>query len=141
MNTYHSQVKLRTDSQRKDGTCSLHLYANINGKRMFFSLHKSIPEKYWNPDKQEVKIVCPNAVIINSTIKDYLQKAEKLMLSANINSKIVSKSDLEDILRSEPYDSNDFFAFAENDIKEFGSKFAPATIANNNVQLKKLKEF
>jgi len=141
MNTSHFQVKLRTDSQRKDGTCSLHLYANINGKRMFFSLHKSIPEKYWNPDKQEVKIGCPNAVTINSTIKDYLQKAEKLMLSANINSKIVSKSDLEDILRSEPYDRNDFFAFAENDIKEFGSKFAPATIANYNVQLKKLKEF
>jgi len=141
MNTTHFKVKLRTDLPKKDGTCSLFLYANINGKRLFFSLHKSILEKFWNPDKQEVRVGCKDWQHINDTIKDYLNKANSYVLTANIAGRPVCQSELEDILRSEPYDKNDFFAFAENDIKEFGSKFAPATIANYNVQLKKLREF
>jgi len=141
MNTTHFKVILRTDTTKKDGTSSLCLYANINGVRKNYSLHKSILSKYWNEPKQEVSATCPDWNIINSTIQDYLNKAKEFALYANIERRTIKLTELDDLLRGIQYDRNNIIAFIANDIAQFGSKFAPGTIAVYATQANKLKGF
>jgi len=129
MNTTQFIVKLRADSTRKNGTSSLYLYANVNGKRKYYSLHKSVLEKHWNEEKQTVSSLCDNWNIINRTIKDYIGKAEDLAARANLDNRIIKLADLDYLLRGVQYDHNNIISFIDNFIKLFGNKYHPSTIA------------
>ncbi|MEI6062917.1 MAG: site-specific integrase [Bacteroidota bacterium] len=141
MNSTQFTVKLRADSTRKDGTSSLYLYANINGKRKYYSLRKSILPKYWNEEKQEVNSRCDNWHIINRKIKDYISKAEDLTARANLDNRIIKLSDLDYLLRGVQYDHNNIISFIDNDIKLFGETFSPGTIAVYRTLSNKIEAF
>jgi len=141
MNTTQFLIKLRADSTRKDGTSSLYLYANINGKRKYYSLRKSVLEKYWNEGKQEVSSRCDNWDIINRKIKDFISKAEDLAARANLDNRIIKLSDLDYLLRGVQYDHNNIISFIENDIRLFGGKFTPGTIAVYQTLANKIETF
>ena len=141
MNTTQFRVTLRPDKSRKNGTTTLVLYASVNGKRKYYSLHKSVLEKHWNEEKQEVSSRCDNWHIINRTIKDYINKAEDLATRANLDNRIIKLSDLDYLLRGVQYDHNNIISFIENDIKLFGGKFTPGTIAVYQTLSKKLEAF
>ena len=139
MNTTQFIIKLRADSTRKDGTSSLYLYANINGKRKYYSLRKSVLEKYWNEEKQVVSSRADNWDKINRTIKDFKNKAEDLATRANLDNRIIKLSDLDYLLRGVQYDHNNIISFIENDIKLFGGKLTHGTKQLYQTQPKKLK--
>lgn len=141
MNNTQFKVRLRPDKSTTSGTKMLVLYASVNGKRKYYSLHKSVLEKHWNEEKQEVSSRCDNWHIINRTIKDYISKAEDLTARANLDNRVIRLSDLDYLLRGVQYDHNNIISFIENDIKLFGSKFTPGTLAVYKTLSNKLDSF
>lgn len=129
MNNTQFRVTLRPDKSRKDGTKTLVLYASVNGKRKYYSLHKSVLEKYWNEEKQIVSSRCDNWDKINRTIKNYINKAEDLAIRANLDNRIIKLSDLDYLLRGEQFDHENIISFIDNYIKLFRNKYDPSTIA------------
>ncbi len=132
---------MRADSTRKNGTSSLYLYANINGKRKYYSLRKSVLEKHWNEERQEVSSKCDNWHIINRTIKDYISKAEDLAARANLDNRIIKLSDLDYLLRGVQFDHNNIVSFIKNDISLFGRKYDPSTIAVYHTLRRNIENF
>lgn len=141
MNRTQFKVRLRPDKSTTSGEKMLVLYASVNGKRKYYSLHKSVIEKHWNEAKQEVSSRCDNWHIINRTIKDYISKAEDLAARANLDNRVIRLTDLDYLLRGVLYDHNNIISFIDNDIRQFGNKFTPGTIAVYKTLSKKLESF
>lgn len=141
MNTSHFRIIQRTETTRKDGTCSLYLYANINGVKKYFTTGKSILAKHWNQKSQKVSANCNDFTEIQDAIDLYLSRAKEFIARANIEKQTIDLDAFERMLRGEVYDHTDFIAFMEHDIKNNCGKYSRGTIANYNVQLTKLKGF
>lgn len=141
MNTTHFRIIQRTEVTRKNGTCSLYLYANINGVKKYFTTGKSILPKHWNQTTQKVSANCNNFVEIQDAIDLYLSRAREFAARANLEKQTIELDAFERMLRGEVYDQTDFLAFMEHDIKNNCSKYSKGTIANYNVQLAKLRGF
>jgi len=141
MNTTHFRIIQRTETIRKDGTCSLYLYANINGVKKYFTTGKAIFPKHWNQRNQKVSANCNNFTDIQDSIDLFLGRAKEFTAIANIEKRVIDLDTFERMLRGDIYDQTDFISFMENDIKNNCSKYSKGTIANYNVQVSKLKVF
>lgn len=141
MNTTHFRIIQRIEKPRKDGTCSLYLYSNVNGVKKYFTTGKSILPKHWNSKNQKVSANCNNFTDIQDSIDLYIGRAKEFTAMANIEKRTIDLDAFERMLRGEVYDQTDFIAFMENDIKYNCSKYSKGTIANYNVQVSKLKAF
>jgi site-specific recombinase XerD len=141
MNTTHFKIIQRTETIKKDGTCSLYLYANINGVKKYFTTGHSILTKHWNQKNQKVSANCNNFTDIQDAIDLFLGRAKEYTAIANIEKRTIDIEAFERMLRGEVYDQTDFITFMEHDIKNNCSKYEKGTIANYNVQVSKLKGF
>jgi site-specific recombinase XerD len=141
MNKSHFKIILRPDQKTKDGLQALYLYAYINGVKKYFSLNKSVLPKHWNEKKQEVYLICPDWLVINTLIKDYLGKAESVVKQANYENEVIKLSEFDRLFRGVRFDHNNIIAFIENDIKEFSSKFTYGTIQVYKTVSNKIEAF
>lgn len=141
MNTTHFRFELRTKTIKSDGSCTIFLYANVNGERKYYSLHYSILPDFWNKAKQCVYAKCDNWHKINNTIDTYRSRADQLKLYADLDNRVLKISELDEAFRGFQFDKNSIVEFIKNDIKQFGNKFTPGTIANYRTTSNKLNEF
>lgn len=141
MNNAHFALKLRKDRPRKDGTLSIYLYANINGKISWYSTNKSINEKHWHEKNQAVRSSGPDYVSINSDISIYLTKAKDYITQCNLDGTRANSQTLDNVLRSIKYQTNSYINFVENYAKTFKKKYAPKTIQGFETHINKLKEY
>jgi hypothetical protein len=101
MNNTKFKIYLRPDTKKKDGTSSIILFATVNGKRKYYSLHYSILPTFWNDKQCCVNSTCDNWHIINNTIENYLTKAKQLRQLADIEGRILKISELDEALRDQ----------------------------------------
>lgn len=142
MNTTHFRIELRTDKKNKNGSYTLQLYANINGVKKYYSLHKYVQNpKHWNPDKQEVSVYCDNWDVINKTIQNYLSKTREFIWDADRDNSIISLDKFDRYMRGASNNNNSVIKFAENYILKFGNKYKPATLRSYKSQLNKLRKY
>jgi hypothetical protein len=141
MNRLHIKFHLRKDRSNSKGFYPIYLYANINHKVKHFSLGHFVPEKAWSEKKQEVSVTFPNWNTINDDISRYRSKAEKIRIAADSEDETINMFQFEKIFRGGVKDLNGIFSFIENDMKEFGITYAPATVKMYESQSRKLKSF
>lgn len=141
MNKIHLKFQLRLDRPNINGHYPIYLHANINGERKYFSINHSVTEKEWNEKRQEVRTSHPDWNTINNDISRYRLKAEKFRNAADQEDEIISLFQFENMFRSGAKDLKDIFSFIENDIEEFGNKYALDTIKMYKSQSRKLKKF
>lgn len=130
MNKAHFALKLRTDRKNIDGSCSIFLYANVNGKVKYFTTNCTAFEDQWNLNKQEVYAKASNWVHTNAIIKNFRSCAEEFVRKANLSNKRIEATDLEHLLRASSFISNSYFDFIEAYIKENQHSFKKKTIDN-----------
>jgi integrase len=117
------------------------MYANVNGTIKYYSLSHSVPEKAWNPDKQEVSTSFSKWKTINNDISRFRAKADNIRIMADLNDEKISLFEFDRIFRNGAKDLNDVFSFFEEDLKQFANSYANSTKAMYKSQSKKLKSF
>ncbi|MEI6059996.1 MAG: site-specific integrase [Bacteroidota bacterium] len=141
MNKIHLKFQLRTDRATAKGLYPIYLYANINGERKYFTINHKVSTKAWNSNKQEVSSTFANWSTINADIARYRAKADKIRIIADNENELVSMYEFEKIFRAGVKELNDIFLYMEDDIAQFGEKYAPDTVKMYESQSRKLKKF
>ncbi|MBK7175171.1 MAG: site-specific integrase, partial [Bacteroidales bacterium] len=141
MNRAKCKIILRKDVTRKDKTNSLVLRIRLNGKTRFYSLGHSILPTYWNERAQEVSLQAPDSITLNSNLTKVLTDSKTIIAQANLQSKIINSSAFDELFCNDSADKNDYFAFVEADLLQFGNQYAKETVKMYKSQSKKLKEF
>ncbi|MBK7031464.1 MAG: phage integrase SAM-like domain-containing protein [Bacteroidales bacterium] len=132
---------MRKDRANSDGCYPIYFYANINGQVKYFTLNHAIPEKVWNPKKQEVSITFPQWQTINNDLARFRSKAERIRIEADQEGLHINMFEFEKVFRGGSKDLSDVFEFIKNDLEEFRNSYASDTIKMYQSQSKKLKTF
>lgn len=141
INRYHIAFKLRTDRPKKDGTYSIYMYLNLNGKLSWISTGLSIEQKYWNVKTEKARQTAPSWIDINTNLEIYKEKAIKYIQQCNLNDEIVNQEKINKLLRAGNLINENYFYFVEQHIKKHYNNYAPKTIKGFQTHLKKLRLF
>ena len=134
-------IFLRKDHQKPDGSYTIYLRVIINRKKKDHSLQISVPEKYWNEKKCEVKGSWTDSHRHNLRIKKSLKKAADILFDHEIKDKHLNIFEFDRLYNNNSNNSKSFYDFVEKQIDLNTGKFSAGTIRTYETQLSKLKKF
>lgn len=134
--TYH--LYLRKDKKRDNGECPVYLRITQNRKSRYVSTGVYIPEKNWNPEKEEVRKNHRNYKALNSILDAEQDKAEKVQAELSRHGKDSAKAIQE---RLKERQTGDFFDLADEYLAEVKKENSYYTHKNAKVAIGKVEAF
>ena len=138
------RFSLRTSRNKKNGTVTIYYYFTVSSKsKIYKSCYIDIPKpEYWNEKKQRVINSCPDCYNINIQLESIEHAAKSIISDYFIKRKFLSIAEFEKLFDYTRTNSNSFYDFIENEIKNnLKNKLAAGTLQTYYTQISKLKQF
>jgi integrase len=136
-----TQLFLRKDYTKKDGTNPIYLRVIINREKKDYSLNISVLPKHWNSKKSAIKLAAPISVQSNLLLQKYIQKAKDIIFKHTIEDKYLNLYEFDKLFKSNSFNNKSFYDFVEKQIKTQKGILTPGTLHIYETQLSKLKQF
>lgn len=134
--TYH--FYLRKDKKRDNGQCPVYLRITQNRKSRYVSTGVYLPEKNWNPEKEEVRKNHRNHKSLNSILQAEQAKAETIQAELSGHGKDSAKAIQK---RLKQRQTGDFFDLADQYLEEVKTANSYYTYKNAKVAIDKVEAF
>ena len=109
---------LWTQKQNKKGLSPIYLRIEANDRRRYVSLRTFIRDTQWNDNIRRVRKSHPQHNEINNLISQRVAEAESEIVKLYTEREAVTTEALKEVLKPEPADQSDFFAFADGVIQD-----------------------
>jgi len=133
------KLYLMKRKMKKDGTIPIYLRITQNRKYRLLATGISIDEKYWNPDKSEIRKNHPRNKTLNTQLEQFVYDAKQALEALPVHERKAGA--IKEVLKEKPTDENCFFEYANTFLDKLKVDKRYWEWKQTRVTLNKLKQY